>query len=84
DEAGARLRIKRMTAPPDLREFDDKIAEVRGRKESAIDNQDFEKAAALRDDEKKLIAERKEREQQWRDGESASDAIVDSENIAEV
>lgn len=84
DEAGARLRIKRMTAPPDLREFDDKIAEVRGRKESAIDNQDFEKAAALRDDEKKLIAERKEREQQWRDGESASDAVVDSENIAEV
>ena len=84
DEAGARLRIKRMTAPPDLREFDDKIAEVRGRKESSIDNQDFEKAAALRDDEKKLIAERKEREQQWRDGESASDAIVDSENIAEV
>ena len=84
DEAGARLRIKRMTAPPDLREFDDKIAEVRGHKESAIDNQDFEKAAALRDDEKKLIAERKEREQQWRDGESASDAIVDSENIAEV
>lgn len=84
DEAGARLRIKRMTAPPDLREFDDKIAEVRGRKESAIDNQDFEKAAALRDDEKKLIVERKEREQQWRDGESASDAIVDSENIAEV
>ncbi|WP_082346603.1 ATP-dependent Clp protease ATP-binding subunit [Lawsonella clevelandensis] len=84
DEAGARLRIKRMTAPPDLREFDDKIAEVRGRKESAIDNQDFEKAAALRDDEKKLIAERKVREQQWRDGESASDAIVDDENIAEV
>ena len=84
DEAGARLRIKRMTAPPDLREFDDKIAEVRGRKESAIDNQDFEKAAALRDDEKKLIAERKVREQQWRDGESASDAIVDDDNIAEV
>ena len=84
DEAGARLRIKRMTAPPDLREFDDKIAEVRGQKESAIDNQDFEKAAALRDDEKKLIAQRKEREQEWRDDESASDAIVDDDNIAEV
>ena len=84
DESGARLRIKRMTAPPDLREFDDKIAEVRGQKESAIDNQDFEKAAALRDDEKKLIAQRKEREQEWRDDESASDAIVDDEKIAEV
>jgi ATP-dependent Clp protease ATP-binding subunit ClpC len=46
DEAGARLRIRRMTAPPDLREFDEKIAEVRRqKKESAIDGQDFEKAA---------------------------------------
>jgi ATP-dependent Clp protease ATP-binding subunit ClpC len=49
DEAGSRLRIRRMTAPPDLREFDDRIATVRREKESAIDAQDFEKAAALRD-----------------------------------
>ena len=55
DEAGARLRIRRMTAPPDLREFDEKIATVRREKESAIDAQDFERAAGLRDDEKKLI-----------------------------
>jgi ATP-dependent Clp protease ATP-binding subunit ClpC len=54
DEAGARLRIRRMTAPPDLREFDEKIAEVRREKEAAIDGQDFEKAARLRDDEKQL------------------------------
>ena len=47
DEAGARLRIRRMTAPPDLREFDEKIAAVRLEKESAIDGQDFEKAARL-------------------------------------
>ena len=46
DEAGARLRIRRMTAPPDLREYDEKIAQVRRDKESAIDSQDFEKAAA--------------------------------------
>ncbi|WP_459964918.1 UvrB/UvrC motif-containing protein, partial [Mycobacterium avium] len=49
DEAGARMRIRRMTAPPDLREFDEKIAEARREKESAIDAQDFEKAASLRD-----------------------------------
>ncbi|MBA2698541.1 MAG: AAA family ATPase, partial [Nocardioidaceae bacterium] len=55
DEAGSRLRIRRMTAPPDLRAFDDKIAEVRRKKESAIDAQDFELAASLRDEEKKLI-----------------------------
>ena len=45
DEAGARMRIRRMTAPPDLREFDDRIADARREKESAIDAQDFEKAA---------------------------------------
>ena len=55
DEAGARLRIRRMTAPPDLREFDEKIAAVRLEKEAAIDAQDFERAASLRDDEKKLL-----------------------------
>src|SRR5690606_25698280 len=49
DEAGARMRIRRMTAPPDLREFDERIAQVRRDKESAIDAQDFERAAQLRD-----------------------------------
>ena len=44
DEAGSRMRIRRMTAPPDLREYDEKIAQVRREKESAIDSQDFEKA----------------------------------------
>ena len=55
DEAGARMRIRRMTAPPDLREFDEKIAQVRRDKESAIDAQDFERAAQLRDKEKSLL-----------------------------
>ena len=84
DEAGARMRIKRMTAPPDLREFDEKIAEARREKEAAIDAQDFEKAAGLRDTEKKLIAERAEREKQWRAGDMDVAAVVDEEQIAEV
>ncbi|MGX1767565.1 ATP-dependent Clp protease ATP-binding subunit [Dietzia sp. NPDC055343] len=84
DEAGARMRIKRMTAPPDLRDFDEKIAEARREKESAIDAQDFEKAAGLRDTEKKLIAERSEREKQWRAGDMDVAAVVDEEQIAEV
>ena len=84
DEAGARLRIQRMTAPPDLREFDEKIADARREKESAIDAQDFEKAAGLRDTEKKLIAERAEREKQWRAGDMDVAAVVDEEQIAEV
>ncbi|HKS15882.1 MAG TPA: AAA family ATPase, partial [Planctomycetota bacterium] len=84
DEAGARMRIRRMTAPPDLREFDEKIAEARREKESAIDAQDFEKAASLRDKEKQLVAQRAEREKQWRSGDLDVVAEVDDEQIAEV
>src|ERR687885_213359 len=84
DEAGARLRIRRMTAPPDLREFDEKIAQTRREKESAIDAQDFEKAAALRDTEKKLLAAKSEREKQWKAGDMDVVAEVDEELIAEV
>ena len=84
DEAGARLRIRRMTAPPDLREFDDRIAHVRREKESAIDAQDFEKAAALRDNEKTLINQKSEREKQWKSGDMDVVAEVDEELIAEV
>ncbi|TXL57928.1 ATP-dependent Clp protease ATP-binding subunit [Aeromicrobium terrae] len=84
DEAGSRLRIRRMTAPPDLREFDEKIADVRMRKEGAIDAQDFEAAAALRDEEKKLIVAKGEREKQWKAGDMDVVAVVDEELIAEV
>lgn len=84
DEAGARLRIRRMTAPPDLREFDEKIANVRREKESAIDAQDFEKAASLRDNEKTLLAEKGEREKQWKSGDMDVVAEVDEELVAEV
>jgi ATP-dependent Clp protease ATP-binding subunit ClpC len=73
-----------MTAPPDLREFDEKIAEARREKESAIDAQDFEKAASLRDKEKQLVAQRAEREKQWRSGDLDVVAEVDDEQIAEV
>src|SRR6187401_3261076 len=84
DEAGARLRIRRMTAPPDLREFDERIASVVREKESAIDGQDFEKAARLRDDEKNLRNEKAKREVEWKSGDMDVIAEVDEELIAEV
>ena len=84
DEAGARLRIRRMTAPPELRELDEKIAEVRRNKEAAIDDQDFEKAASLRDEESKLAEERKSKEEAWKGGESDEIAEVGDQEIAEV
>ena len=84
DEAGSRLRIRRMTAPPELREFDEKIARARKDKESSIDAQDFEKAASFRDHEKTLIAEKVEREKTWKAGDLDVVAVVDEELIAEV
>jgi ATP-dependent Clp protease ATP-binding subunit ClpC len=84
DEAGARMRIKRMTAPKSIQKVDDRIAEVRRAKEAAIDDQDFEKAASLRDDERKLTEERAEKEKQWRAGELDDVAEIGPEEIAEV
>ncbi|TQS05032.1 ATP-dependent Clp protease ATP-binding subunit, partial [Microbispora hainanensis] len=84
DEAGSRMRIRRMTAPPDLREYDEKIANVRREKESAIDAQDFEKAAALRDQEKQLQLKRERREKEWKAGDMDVVAEVTEELIAEV
>jgi ATP-dependent Clp protease ATP-binding subunit ClpC len=84
DEAGSRMRIRRMTAPPDVREVDEKIAEVRLKKESAIDVQDFEKAGHLRDEERQLLEEKQRRERQWKSGELDVLSEVDEEEIAEV
>ena len=84
DEAGSRLRIKRMTAPAELREFDDKIANARKEKESAIDGQDFELAATLRDKEKTLITEKHEAEKNWKATDLDKVTEVDEELIAQV
>ena len=84
DEAGARMRIRRMTAPPDLRDFDERIAQVRRDKESAIDAQDFERAAQLRDKEKQLLGQKAQREKEWKAGDLDVVTEVDDEQIAEV
>ncbi|KJQ55723.1 ATP-dependent Clp protease ATP-binding subunit [Microbacterium sp. SA39] len=84
DEAGARLRLSILSSPPELREFDEKIAKVREQKEVASEEQDFERAASLRDEEKSLLAERLRLEKQWRSGDVATSAVVDEGLIAEV
>ncbi|MGC0271361.1 ATP-dependent Clp protease ATP-binding subunit [Glutamicibacter soli] len=84
DEAGARLRIQRMTAPPALKEMDEEIATVRLEKEAAIDAQDFEGAASLRDKESKLIEARNEKEKAWRNGDLDEISEVTEDLIAEV
>jgi len=84
DEAGARMRLSILSSPPELREFDDKIAVVRKKKEAAIEEQDYEKAAQFRDEEKQLLGERLRLEKEWRKGEKGDTGTVDEGVIAEV
>ena len=84
DEAGARMRLSILSSPPELREFDDKIAAVRKKKEAAIEEQDYEKAAQFRDEEKQLLGERLRLEKEWRKGEKGDTGTVDEGVIAEV
>ena len=84
DEAGSRLRIKTMTAPPRYRELEDEIERVRTEKENAIEAQEFEKAASLRDKERKLTQKKKELEENWRSEESEEQPQVDRPEIADI
>ena len=84
DEAGARLRLALLSSPPELREIEEKIAAVRVDKEKAIESQDYEAAAKLRDDEKKLNSERAKLTKQYRNGNAVVTGIVDEGLIAEV
>src|SRR6266852_3355736 len=84
DEAGSRLRIRRMQAPPDYRELEDEIAKVRKDKEGAIEAQQFERAASLRDREKELLDQRASKEAEWRAEGVDLFNEVNEESIAEV
>ena len=84
DEAGLRLRIRRMQAPPDYRELEDEIAKVRAEKEAAIEAQQFERAAKLRDREKDMLEQRPSKEQEWRAEGVDLFNEVNEESIAEV
>ena len=84
DEAGARLRIKRLTMPPELKELEVKVAKLSAEKEQAVKDQDFEKAADMRDDLEKLQTELKDRQKAWHEGETDAKMVVDEDVIAEV
>ena len=85
DEAASRMRIKTMSAPPRYRELEEEIDTVRKEKEASIEAQEFEKAAALRDKERKLSQKRKELEESWRDEEDAAEQPeIGEEEIADI
>jgi ATP-dependent Clp protease ATP-binding subunit ClpC len=85
DEAASRLRIRTMSAPPRYRELEEEIEKVRKDKEAAIEAQEFEKAASLRDKERKLTQKKRELEESWRsESAEAEQPEVGEEEIADI
>ena len=84
DEAASRARIKSMTAPPVYKELEDEIETTRRDKEAAIEAQEFEKAANLRDSERQLTNKKRDLEEQWRSGESGERPEIGEEAIADI
>ena len=84
DEAGARIRLKAMTRPPDLKDIDGQIEKLNQEKESAVAEQDFEKAASLRDQADKLKKKKDQVTKEWRDKAKETDGVVDDEVVREV
>ena len=84
DEAGAKMRIKMMTAPPGVKEIDDRLRQVRAEKEAAIEAQEFEKAASLRDKEKQVLAEKRSMEEEWLKPDNRRVVEVTEREIADV
>ncbi len=84
DESGARVRLRSMTRPPDLKEIDEQVETLNKDKEDAVANQDFEKAANLRDQAEKLRKKKDKITQEWREKSQQTDGVVDEEVIAEV
>ena len=84
DEAGARIRLKAMTRPPDLKDIDEQIEKLNQEKESAVAEQDFEKAASLRDQADKLKKKKDQVTKEWRDKAKETDGVVDEEVVSEV
>jgi len=84
DEAGARVRLRSMTRPPDLKDIDEEVEKLNKLKEEAVANQDFEKAASLRDQADKLKKKKEQISRDWREKSRETDGVVDEEVIAEV
>jgi ATP-dependent Clp protease ATP-binding subunit ClpC len=84
DESGARVRLKSMSKPPDLKEIDEQVDQLNKEKEEAVANQDFERAAALRDQADKLKKKKSVITKEWREKTQQKEGVVDEEVIAEV
>ena len=84
DEAASKMRIKTMSSPPYYKEIDDELADVRQKKDAAVEQEEFEKAASLRHSERKLISQRREIEKAWREGDGEERVSIVENEIAEI
>ncbi len=84
DEAASRMRIKSMSAPPVYRDLEEEVEKTRREKESAIEAQEFEKAANLRDTERQLTTRKRQLEDEWSEGDSSERPDVGEEEIADI
>jgi len=84
DEAASRVRITNLTAPPDMKKLEDRLVKLEKEKEEAISNQNFERAAQIRDDEQKLKQEMEEKKDEWKRSVSTEKLIVTEDDIANV
>jgi len=84
DEAGARVRLKAMTKPPDLKDIEKEIEQLNGEKEAAVANQDFERAAAIRDKAEGLKKQMEAAQKEWRENSKEIGGVVDEEVVADI
>ena len=84
DEAASRVRLQAFTAPPDVKEVEQRLEDVRKEKEAAVNNQEFEKAAQLRDEEQKIKAELDSIRKNWKQRAEGNELVVDEEDIAQI
>ncbi len=84
DEAASKVRLKSFTAPPDVKDLKKELEHVRKEKESAVNGQEFEEAARLRDQERELTQQLEQRTEEWKDNQVSGDTVVSAEDIAQV
>jgi ATP-dependent Clp protease ATP-binding subunit ClpC len=84
DEAGSRVRLRSYTAPPNLKELEQNLEETRKEKDAAVQSQEFEKAASLRDSEQRLRAEVEEMKNEWKEKQGQENSAITTEDIAQV
>lgn len=84
DEAASKVRLKSYTAPPNLKELEQRLETVKKEKDAAVQSQEFEKAASLRDTEQKLREELEQTKNQWKEQQGQKDSEVTEEDIAEI